>query len=271
MNIKNIGSLVLVGAGQMGLALAKGWLANGLSGAQLTLVDPSPRQGTIAFADTYGVSLLGTMPETAADVLVLAVKPQIVAAVMAGIKDQISAQTVILSVVAGTSIDTMAKGLGSDRIVRTIPNTPAQVGRGVTGAYAGAKVCAQDRAVADALLTPSGVVVWLASERQIDAVTAVSGSGPAYVFLMVEAMAKAGVAAGLDIKTAMILARQTVIGAAALMDADPTDASTLRQNVTSPNGTTYAALGVLMGEPGLDELMGRAIKAAHARCIELGK
>ncbi len=271
MNIKEIGSLILVGAGQMGSALAKGWLAHGMPGSALTLVDPTPGKATHEFAKSNGVLLLEEMPKTPADVLVLAVKPQIAGQVMKQIRDDIGPETLVLSVVAGYSLASLSAHMGTTRIVRTMPNTPAQVGKGVTGAVAGSGVSYENREMADAVLGASGRAVWLEQEDQINALTAVSGSGPAYVFLMVEAMAAAGVAEGLDPEISTILARETVIGAAALMDADPTEAAILRKNVTSPNGVTAEGLAVLMAEPGLGELMGRAVAAARRRNIELGE
>lgn len=270
MSIKDIKSLVLVGAGQMGTALAKGWLTHGMPGSALTLVDPTPRDATKEFAQTTGATLMPAMPDEPADALVLAVKPQIAEQVMAGIKDNIGAETLVLSVVAGYSLKALSRHLGTNRIVRTMPNTPAQVGKGVTGAVAGIGVSKQNRATANALLSASGIAVWLSQENQIDALTAVSGSGPAYIFLMAEAMAAAGVSQGLEQDMAMVLARQTIIGAAALMDADPTEAAILRKNVTSPQGVTAEGLAVLMAEPGLTDLMTRAIAAARQRNIELG-
>ncbi len=271
MNLQDIDALVLVGAGKMGLALAKGWVRDGLPGGSLMLVDPLPHEETIAFAQTVGAKLVPQIPDEPARAVVLAVKPQIAEQVMAGIRCAIGPQTLVLSVIAGISIKAMQNGLGTKRIVRTIPNTPAQIGKGVTGAYGGDGVSDDDNALTNALLAAAGTVVWVPQENLIDAVTSVSGSGPAYVFLMAEAMAAAGVAQGLKPDVAMVLARNTIIGAAALMDVETLDASVLRQNVTSPNGTTAAALEVLMAKPGLTELMTKAIHAAHMRSLELGE
>lgn len=271
MAIKNIESLVLVGAGQMGLAMVRGWLANGLDSKALTLVNPAPRDTIRQFASINNILLVSEVPQAKADVVVLAVKPQIAKTVMAGIAGKISPETLVLSVVAGFSLQALKNGLGSERIVRTMPNTPAQVGKGVSGAVAANGVDEKDRKLADELLGASGIVVWLDNESQIDALTGVSGSGPAYVFFMVEAMAAAGEAEGLSAEMAMVLARQTIIGAAALMDADPTEVATLRKNVTSPNGVTAEALAVLMADDGLGPLMGQAIKAAAKRNREIGE
>jgi len=207
-----------------------------------------------------------------AQVLVLAVKPQIIGEVMAQLRPLMTADTLVLSIAAGISIAAIAKGLGTERIVRTMPNTPAQVGKGISGAVAGASVGSEDRQTAEALLKAAGQVAWFEDEGAIDAVTAVSGSGPAYVFNLVEALAAAGVKQGLPAEQAMQLARQTIVGAAYLLEAEPgVPASTLRENVTSPKGTTAAALEVLMGADGLGPLMDRAVAAARKRSEELGR
>jgi len=271
MSIEKIKSLVLVGAGKMGMAMVKGWLEHGLDAGALTLVDPMPGEITKDFARKKNISLVGEFPSAEADVVVLAVKPQIAKQVMANIASKLSSKSLILSVIAGYSLEALKNALGSDKIIRTMPNTPAQVGKGVTGAIAAEGVEEQERQLAHALLSASGIAVWLDDENQIDALTGVSGSGPAYVFLMVEAMAAAGEAEGLDKNMSNILARQTIIGAAALMEADSSEAAILRKNVTSPNGVTEKALEVLMGEQGLFELMGKAVKAAAKRNKEIGE
>lgn len=255
----------------MGLALAKGWFAAGLPGAGTVFVDPHPSEDAKDLAGRFGVGLSSSVPLESPRVLVLAVKPQIIAAVMAQLKGAIGPETLVVSVAAGVNLETLSQNLGTERIVRAMPNTPAQVGKGVTGAVAGAGVDEVDRALTDALLSAVGTGVWLAEERLLDALTAVSGSGPAYVFLLTEAMASAGIAQGLEADQAMVLARQTVIGAAALMEADPTDAATLRQNVTSPGGVTAAALEVLMADDGVKDLMVKAVDRATRRNAELGK
>jgi len=247
MKASQIGSVVLIGAGQMGLAMARGWLAAGLDATNLTLVDPNPPGRTKEFAKTHSVKLLAQAPAQAPSVLVLAVKPQIIDPVMAQIKAKICADTLVISIVAGVSLAMLYRGLASKRVVRAMPNTPAQLGKGATGAISGSGIVRKDEIAANVLLSAAGLVMWLADESEMDAVTAVSGSGPAYVFLLAEAMAAAGAAQGLPEKTAMILARQTVVGAAALLDADPEDVAVLRKNVTSPNGTTAAALAVQGG------------------------
>lgn len=269
--LRNVGPVMLIGAGKMGIALARGWIEAGLPETNLILVDPSPGDTAQEFAEDYGISIASEAVGLEPNVLVLAVKPQIIGPVMESLRPVVGTHTLVLSIAAGISIARLAAGLATDRVVRTMPNTPAQVGKGISGAVAAAAVTPSQRESADALLQAAGPVVWFDAEADLDAVTAVSGSGPAYVFNLVEAMAAAGVAQGLPETVAMQLARQTVIGAAALMEADASPASTLRQNVTSPNGTTAAALAVLMAEDGLTPLVGRAVDAARKRSEELGR
>lgn len=268
--LSDIGPVVLLGAGKMGLALARGWLKGGLAADSLVLVDPFAGEAAEAFAAEHKVRLLKSAAEVLVHVLVLAVKPQSMPEAMQQVRPSVGRQTLVLSIAAGVSIKTLSDGLGTQRVIRTMPNTPAQVGKGVTGAV-GPGLSAADRAVADALLGAAGMLVWFDDEKKLDAVTAVSGSGPAYVFYLVEAMAVAGMRQGLDPGAAMQLARQTVVGAAALMEADAQSVSILRENVTSPKGTTAAALAVLMAPDGLEMLMDRAVTAARLRSEELGR
>jgi pyrroline-5-carboxylate reductase len=271
VSLATIGPVMLVGAGKMGLALAQGWLDAGLSANNLILVDPMPGDAAKELAEDYGLQLYGEAVGLIPNVLVLAVKPQIIDEVMASLQPAVGSQTLVVSIAAGINIARLTQGLGTDRIVRTMPNTPAQIGKGITGAVAGPAVDDNNRAAADVLLAAAGQVVWFDAEGDLDTVTAVSGSGPAYVFHLVEALAAAAEQQGLSPGIAMRLARQTVIGSAGLMEADPAPAATLRTNVTSPNGTTAAALAVLMGEDGLTKLMGRAVDAARVRSEELGR
>ncbi len=266
-------SLTLIGAGNMGGALLGGWLANGISGSRITVVDPAPRENMADMVEALGVRHLveaGDGPP--ADVLVIAVKPQIFEAAVAKARAFAGTDTVTLSVAAGKSIAAISAALGQPdaAIVRAMPNTPALVRRGITVCCANAHVGAVQKQRVDQLLAAVGLVEWIGDESLLDAVTAVSGSGPAYVFHLAECMAKAGIAAGLEEALAMKLARETVAGAGELLSKSPDTAERLRQNVTSPNGTTAAALGVLMGKGGLAELMERAILAAAARSRELG-
>jgi pyrroline-5-carboxylate reductase len=259
-----------VGAGKMGLALARGWIAGGLPPAQLVLVDPKPSEQTAAFAREHDIRLLESPIGILTHVMVLAVKPQVMKEVMAEIAPAVGPHTLVLSIAAGINIATIARGLSTERIVRSMPNTPAQVGKGITGAV-GHKISAEDKETAESLLRAAGQVIWFDAEGRLDAVTAVSGSGPAYVFYLVEALAVAAMRHGLEAGQAMQLARQTIIGAAGLLEADPAPASQLRENVTSPKGTTHAALQVLMAPDGLEQLMDRAVLAAKKRSEELGR
>lgn len=269
--LRSIGPVMLVGAGKMGLALARGWLDAGLPPNNLLLVDPNPSEAARELAEDFGLSIAGEAVGLQPNVLVLAIKPQIIDPVLASLAPVIGSQTLAISIAAGIDIGRLSRGLDMGRIVRTMPNTPAQIGKGITGAVAGPDVGPQGRAMAEALLQAAGPVVWFEDEAQLDAVTAVSGSGPAYVFHLVEALAEAGRRQGLSDAVAEQLARQTVIGSAALLEADPAPPSVLRQNVTSPNGTTAAGLGVLMGEDGLTELIVRTVEAARRRSEELGR
>jgi pyrroline-5-carboxylate reductase len=264
------GHVVLVGGGNMGAAMAQGWLAAGLKPGDLLLVDPKPGAAAEPLL-AAGVQHVTAPEGAAADIVVLAVKPQVMDAVMPPLAAILTPDTLVVSIVAGRTIASIEAALGERPVVRAMPNTPALIGRGITGAYANERVTPEGRAAADALLSACGPVEWVRSEAEIDAVTAVSGSGPAYVFHLAEALAEAGAKAGLDPELAMRLARHTVAGAGELMiRADDTPAQ-LRRNVTSPNGTTQAALDVLMGEGGLGPLMERAVAAAKARAEELSK
>jgi pyrroline-5-carboxylate reductase len=262
--------LVLVGAGKMGGALLKGWLDRGLDAKSVIVIDPAPPEDARALLREAGITA-ATMPpaKLTARVIVVAVKPQIIAAVLPPLRPLVGPRTVVVSIAAGTTLARLAAGIGEAAIVRAMPNTPAQVGRGITGAVANSAADAAARQLADDLLAAVGEVVWVGEEGAIDAVTAVSGSGPAYVFLLVEALAEAGVDAGLSRETAERLARATVIGSGELLRVSPLPAAELRRNVTSPNGTTAAALAVLMGPGGLEALMKRAVAAAKRRSEEL--
>jgi pyrroline-5-carboxylate reductase len=271
VSLGHIGPVMLVGAGKMGLALARGWLDAGLPPNHLLLVDPAPNPAAQQLADDYGLTLNTDASGLLPNVLVLAVKPQVIDSVMESLQPIVGPQTLAISIAAGIDIARLSRGLDMGRVVRTMPNTPAQIGKGITGAVAGPEVGPEGRDVAEALLSAAGPVVWFDDERQLDAVTAVSGSGPAYVFHLVEALAEAARRQGLPDAIAEQLARQTVIGSAALLEADPAPPAVLRQNVTSPNGTTQAGLEVLMGQPGLIDLIDRTVDAARKRSEELGR
>lgn len=266
-------SLTLIGAGKMGGAMLKGWLALGMPGQSITAVDPHMSADMRQFCNEHGVRVAQQALQQggeAPQVLVLAIKPQTLTDAAASIKPLIGSATLVLSIMAGKTIADIHARLGANAIVRTMPNTPAAVGRGVTGAVASSDVSAAQKQAATALLNAVGRTVWLDDEALIDAVTAVSGSGPAYIFYLTECLAKAGAAAGLPADLAMQLARATVEGSGELMYGEPqTSAEQLRVNVTSPGGTTAAALEVLMGADGLEPLMVRAISAAKRRAGEL--
>ena len=262
-------SLLLAGAGKMGGAMLEGWLKEGVRG--IAVADPHPSPALTALCAAHHVALNSEVPTTAVETLVLAVKPQLLDAAAPGLAASAGPQTLVISIIAGkTTGDLLARLPQARAFIRAMPNTPASVGRGITGAYANSVVTAAQRARADALLRAIGRVEWVAEEGLIDAVTAVSGSGPAYVFHLAECLAEAGVAAGLAPDTAMRLARATVEGAGELMfQAPATPPGELRRNVTSPAGTTAAALEVLMAPDGLAPLMRRAVAAAKRRAGEL--
>lgn len=265
------GSIVLVGAGNMGGAMLSGWLDKGVPGTCVTVIDPSPSEPMLRTIGETGARHVTTVPEgLAADILFLAVKPQLMDAVLPPLKAVVSSETVVVSVAAGKTLAYLQKHLGEAAMVRAMPNTPAMIGRGVTGAYANPLVSEGQRDAVHSLLKVSGPVEWVSSEADIDAVTAVSGSGPAYVFYLVECMAEAGRKAGLPADLAMRLARETVSGAGELLHRSPDEAAKLRQNVTSPNGTTAAALDVLMAKDGMQPLFDKAIAAARQRAEQLG-
>lgn len=263
------GHIVLAGAGKMGGAMLMGWLAGGLDPKRVVVLDPHLSDEIKALA-AKGVRL-NPDPKEIGDVaaLVLAVKPQMFTDVGPTLH-AIGSTALIVSIMAGTTIAGIAKACGG-RVVRAMPNTPAAIGRGITVAVAAGDVTASERDLTDALLRATGSVEWVDDESLIDAVTAVSGSGPAYVFLLAEEMARAGVAAGLPPELATKLARETVSGSGELLRQSDLDAATLRKNVTSPGGTTAAALGVLMADDGFEPLLTRAIAAATARSKELAK
>ena len=260
--------LVLLGCGKMGSAMLQGWLAGGLPPASVWVLEPHPSEW---LAGT-GVHLNQTLPAAPAIVLI-AVKPQMMAAALPGLAALGGGQTLFLSIAAGTTIAQYQRVLGAGTpIIRAMPNTPAAVGRGISAIIGNAFASAADMALAEALLSAVGQVVRLDGEHQMDAVTAVSGSGPAYVFHLIEALAAAGEAEGLPAAMAMQLARATVTGAGELAHLAPETAAQLRINVTSPAGTTAAALAVLMDpDTGLSPLLRRAVKAAADRGRELGQ
>lgn len=265
-------SLALVGAGKMGGAMLEGWLATGLPGPAVSVYDPQVPEPIAELAARHDLIVNPPADVRAQpDVLVLAIKPQMLDAAAPAIRPLIGEGTLLVSVLAGKTVANLRAALPeAAAVVRAMPNLPASIGKGATGAFANAAVAEVQRAVADALLRASGLVEWVADEALIDAVTGLSGSGPAYVFHMVEALAEAGIAAGLPADLAMRLARATVSGAGALLEDSPLPAETLRRNVTSPGGTTAAGLAVLMREEGgLAPLMRDTVAAAKRRAGEL--
>ena len=270
MAIKDLVSqgLVLVGCGKMGSALLAGWLAVGIAPQTIWVLEPTPSDWLRA---QTGLRLNAGLP-TAPSVCLLAVKPQMMGAALPVIAALGNGRTVFISIAAGTRIASFEASLGAATpIVRAMPNTPAAVGRGITALIGNSHASPADLALATALMEAVGATVALDHEGQMDAVTAISGSGPAYVFHLIEALAAAGVAEGLPAAMAMQLARQTVIGAGELAHRSPEAAAQLRINVTSPGGTTAAALAVLMAaETGFPALLRRAVRAASDRGRELG-
>jgi pyrroline-5-carboxylate reductase len=263
------GRLVLLGAGKMGQALLAGWLARGLDARKLVVLEPQP--GKVVKALTRrGLALNPQGKPVEAAALVVAVKPQSAHEALPALLPFAGKRTLVLSIMAGRTLAFLGQALPAGiGIVRAMPNTPAAIGRGISVACANAAVTARQRRLASDLLAAIGAVEWVADEALMDAVTGLSGSGPAYVFLLAEAMAQAGIAAGLPAELATRLARETVAGSGELLHRSPLDAATLRQNVTSPGGTTAAALDVLMGPGGFETLLTRAIAAATRRSCEL--
>ena len=268
------GSLLLAGAGNMGAALLAGWLDRGLDPRAVLIQDPSPPTATRALLERFHLAASPTLeaqPKAPA-VIVVAVKPQVMDEVFPALARHAGPQTVVLSIAAGRTLAGFERYLAPRAaVVRAMPNTPAAIARGITVAVPNAHVTASQRQLCDALLRAVGEVEWVAEEALLDPVTAVSGSGPAYVFHLTECLAAAGVKAGLAPDLAMKLARHTVSGAGELITRSGTPPSALRESVTSPNGTTVAALQVLMGKDGLAQLMTAAVDAATRRSKELAK
>ncbi len=261
--------ILIIGAGKMGTALIRGWIKAGLG--PITAVEPKPSE---ALKDTCVkiVPALEAVPDQAWRACVVALKPHIVRAEAGKLAAIAARGTLMISIAAGTGTDLLGKYWGEKAaIVRVMPNLPGSIGRGISGLFAGPNVAAADHEFAGTLVGAIGTTVWLEKEGLIDAVTAVSGSGPAYIFALVEAMAKAGEAAGLPSQTAARLARATVTGSGALLDADPTSTAELIRDVATPGGTTEAAMRVLQGEGDLTALVTKAVAAAKTRAEELAR
>jgi pyrroline-5-carboxylate reductase len=269
--LENItGTIVLAGAGKMGGAMLRGWLARGLDPKNVAVIEPHPSEEISALA-AKGIRL-NPAPKDAGAVaaMVVALKPQMFREAGPMLRSFAGPSTLVVSIMAGATIASIVEVCGGS-VVRAMPNTPAAIGRGITVAIAANDVSATQRAVADALLRATGLVEWIDNESLMDAVTAVSGSGPAYIFLLAEELARAGVEAGLPAELATKLARETVAGSGELLHRSELPSATLRQNVTSPGGTTAAALEVLTGPGGMQSLLTRAVAAATKRSRELAK
>jgi pyrroline-5-carboxylate reductase len=267
-DIESMQKILLIGFGNMGQALARGWLASGRAASSIAVVDPVPAARAVAVE--LGFEAAESSAIAPADVVVFAIKPAQVEKAAALGRAALAAGGVCLSIVAGKTLAVYASLLGADAaLVRAMPNTPAAIGRGITVLCANAAVSKQQRAVCTELMAAAGAVEWVEDESLMDAVTAVSGSGPAYVFLLIECLAEAGRRAGLPADLAVRLARETVAGAGAYAAQADVDASELRRRVTSPNGTTQAALATLMDNDELMQLMITAVAAATDRSREL--
>lgn len=260
--------ILLVGCGRMGRALLTGWREQGLAAS--AVIDPAPEAASLGAADLAIVPDAASLPSSFRPaVVVLAVKPQMAAEVLPALA-RFASSAVFLSIMAGRTVSGLRALLGPEAsVVRAMPNTPAAVGRGVSVAFAGPGVPEDQRVLCETLLSAVGTVAVVDDENMLDAVTAVSGSGPAYVFLLVELLEQAGVAQGLPQALARMLARETVVGAGALLEATGEEASALRQGVTSPRGTTERALSVLMQPGAWPASVSKAVAAAAARSREL--
>ena len=268
------GPLLLAGVGKMGGAVLSGLLARGLKSERILVQDPAPSAEMAALLAKHGIrcapaiDALGEPPS----IILLAVKPQMMDEALAPLAKHAGPDTLVLSIAAGRSLQSIEAQLPErTSVIRAMPNTPAAIGRGITVAAPNLHVSPAQRKLADELLSSLGKVLWVEDESLLDPVAAVSGSGPAYVFLLVECLAEAGQAAGLDAELAEELARATVIGSAALLDQTDLHVSKLREHVTSPGGTTAAALAILNGPEGLRPLLKAAVAEATKRGRELAK
>lgn len=267
------GTMLIVGAGKMGTALLEGFLANGLKPDQVFVQDPAPTKAIKERLSDNGVPIFQDARAElrhAPDVVMLAVKPQVMTEVLASLTGVVKDTTLVVSVLAGKPLRALETGLNTSApVIRAMPNTPASIGAGMTVCLANQTATDAHKALCTALFDCVGDVAWIEDESLMDAVTAVSGSGPAYVFLLTEVLAEAGEAAGLDPKLAERLARTTISGAGQLLDRSEGSATQLREAVTSPGGTTAAALEVLMDRDALKALLEKAVLAAKARGQDL--
>ncbi len=268
------GPLLLVGCGKMGGAMLRGWLSRGVPGSQVFVVDPAPRD--LEDVQARGVTLVTAIDQLPAGlqpgIVLLAIKPQFMDEALPAYRRFVKPGTVFLSIAAGKTVVYLKSKLGPEAaIVRSMPNTPAAVGRGMSVILKDPSIPAGTLDLCGQLLSAVGKVGWIEEEDQINAVTAVSGGGPAYVFLLIECLAEAGRAAGLPAELAMQLARETVTGSGELAHQSSETATQLRQAVMSPKGTTIEALAILMGPDGLQPLLTKAIAAAARRGREIGE
>jgi pyrroline-5-carboxylate reductase len=271
-NGDNRPTLLLVGCGKMGHALLKGWRAK-KSAAHIHIVEPVGNPTLLGEDVSFYASVEAMLVPPRVDAIVLAVKPQVMASVAPSYKSFAAAGALVISIAAGTTVDQLSAWLGKTRaIVRVMPNTPAAVGAGIAACYADPAVSAEQRVLAATLMEAVGQIAWIETEAAMHAVTAVSGSGPAYVFAFIEALTKAGENAGLPPVLAAHLARETVIGSALLAQQSSEPPDKLRADVTSPGGTTAAGLAVLQGEgAALQDLLTRTVAAAAKRSRELAE
>ena len=269
----NAPDVVLVGGGNMGGALASGYLAR-MPQAWVIIVDPNPEQVRTRLPDIRRVKVVPTIADLDAvrpSVTILAIKPQSMATVLPLLASCMAGQGLVISIAAGFTAGAIARELPMARIVRAMPNTPALVGLGVTGLWGDASVSTADRVICNAVFDAVGSTYWVDNETEIDAVTALSGSGPAYVFAFIEALAKAGRATGLTEILAAELARATLIGAASMLRDPASDPARLKAAVRSPGGTTDAALQIFEDGESLSALVGGAVAAAYGRARELSR
>ena len=268
------GTILLVGCGRMGGALLEGWFRRGLNPVDAIVVEPAGRDSVASCTEHRALTVLPHIQDVPSDfhpdIVLFAVKPQVADGIIPDYARFADDQPVFLSVIAGKAADYFRRHLGAKAaVVRAMPNTPAVIGKAITVLYAALAASAVQRRVCEVLMSAVGDVEWIADESLMDAVTAVSGSGPAYVFLLAECMRDAGIASGLPPDLAARLAYATLSGAGAMLEQDNARPEVLRQNVTSTGGTTASALSVLMTEGGLEQLMARAVAAAAKRSKEL--
>ncbi|GHC67585.1 pyrroline-5-carboxylate reductase [Limoniibacter endophyticus] len=266
--------IILVGAGHMGYAMLEGWLgAEILKPEQVVVVEPA--EALRDRVEEHGCAAVSSAADLGDDlkpqIIVLAIKPQMMNDILPDYKRFGAAETTFLSVAAGTSIATIEGHTGPSPVIRVMPNTPSAIGEGMLGVFANERVSDETMQFVDQLLVTSGDVVHVEREEQIDAITAISGSGPGYVFHFIEALTEAAKAVGFEEDTALLLAKQTIYGSACLAMESENSPTELRKQVTSPNGTTAAALAVLMEGDAMTKLVTRAVTAARDRAVELGK